>query len=137
MELAAYDAGMRLRPERAPDPRLVFIDETEDDLQRFGHPLSDATLARAIERALALGVTVVGMDKFRDIPVPPGREALERVLAAHSSVYWGYQYGGSGVPRILPPPALPRPPRLRLLHVTADFGRVARRRAPYIAHCPG
>jgi adenylate cyclase len=132
MELAAYDAGMRLRPERAPDPRLVFIDETEDDLQRFGHPLSDATLARAIERALALGVAVVGMDKFRDIPVPPGREALERVLAAHRSVYWGYQYGGSGVRRILPPRALAGTPRIGFVDVTVDSGGVARRGLLYL-----
>jgi len=132
MELAAYDAGMRLRPERAPDPRLVFIDETEDDLQRFGHPLSDATLARAIERALALGAAVVGMDKFRDIPVPPGREALERTLARNQEVYWGYQYGGSGVRRILPPRALAGTPRIGFVDVTVDAGGVARRGLLYL-----
>jgi len=132
MELAAYDAGMRLRPARAPDARLVFIDETEDDLQRFGHPLPDAVLARVIERAVALGAAVIAMDKFRDIPVPPGREQLERALARHRQVYWGYQFGGSGVRRILPPRALAGTPRIGFVDIAVDSGGVARRGLLYL-----
>ena len=132
MELAAWDAGMRLRPVAAIDERLVFIDETEDDLQRFGHPLSDATLARIIERTLALGAAVVAVDKFRDIPVPPGSQALERVLAANRSVYWGYQFGGAGVRRILPPRALIGTPQVGFVDIAVDSGGVARRGLLYL-----
>lgn len=131
-ELAAWDAGLRLRPAAAPDARLVFIDETEDDLQRFGHPLPDEVLARAIERSLALGARVVGMDKFRDIPVPPGREALERVLAANPQVVWGYQFGGTGVRRVQPPRALAGTARTGFVDITVDAGGVARRGLLYL-----
>src|SRR6266571_3595891 len=68
MELAAYDLGLRARPASAIDHRLLIIDETEDDLKRFGHPLSDETLAKIVERVLALSPRVLGVDKFRDIP---------------------------------------------------------------------
>jgi adenylate cyclase len=132
MELVAWDAGLRLRPAAAPDARLLFIDETEDDLQRFGHPLPDEVLARAIERALALGARVVGMDKFRDIPVPPGREALERVLAANPQVVWGYQFGGTGVRRVLPPRVLAGTARTGFVDITVDGGGVARRGLLYL-----
>src|SRR5262245_57100847 len=132
MELAAWDAGLRLRPVKAPDERLVFIDETEEDLQRFGHPLPDATLARVIERATALGARAVGMDKFRDIPVPPGSAALARALAKHHNVYWGYQFGGTGVRRILPPRALAGSTRIGFVDVTVDSGGVARRGLLYL-----
>ena len=81
MELAAYDAGLRARPAAPIDPRLVIIDETEDDLARFGHPLSDALLAEIVERLLAMRPRAIGVDKYRDIPVPPGSESLERLTA--------------------------------------------------------
>jgi len=132
MELAAWDAGMRLRPVAAIDPRLVFIDETEDDLQRFGHPLPDATLAKIIERTLALGAAVVAMDKFRDIPVPPGSRDLERVLSANRNVYWGYQFGGPGVRRVMPPRALAGTPQVGFVDIAVDSGGIARRGLLYL-----
>src|SRR5438132_13540027 len=80
MELAAYDLGLRARPVAPIDARFVIIDETEEDLKRFGHPISDALLAKIVETALALEPRVLGVDKFRDMPVPPGGEALERTV---------------------------------------------------------
>jgi len=127
MELAAYDAGLRGRPAAALDARIVVVDETEDDLERFGHPLSDEVLARVIERTLALGATVVGVDKFRDIPVPPGSERLEALLKESKPVYWGYQFGGNGVRRIEPPRSLAGTPRTGFVDVVVDPGGTVRR----------
>ena len=62
MELMAYDAGLRARTASSVDRRIVIIDESEDDLLRFGHPLSDEILAKLIERTVALGARVVGID---------------------------------------------------------------------------
>ena len=47
IELGVYDLSLRARPAAALDDRFVIIDETEEDLERFGHPLSDEILARA------------------------------------------------------------------------------------------
>lgn len=132
LELAAWDAGLRLRPATAVDPRVVFIDETEEDLRRFGHPLSDATLAQVIRQALGLGTRVLGIDKFRDIPVPPGSSELDRVLDTHANVLWIYQFGGRGMRRIAPPLRLEGSARAGFNDVVGDAGGVVRRGLLYL-----
>src|SRR5882757_9533602 len=92
LELGIYDLALRARPAAALDERFVIIDETEDDLKRFGHPLPDETLARVVERVVALKPRVLGVDKFRDIPVPPGTETLERAVNANRTVFWIYHF---------------------------------------------
>jgi adenylate cyclase len=132
MELGAYDAGLRARRAAPVDGRVVLIDETEDDLSRFGHPLSDATLADIIERVLALGPRVVGIDKYRDIPVAPGTAALERVLAERANVVWAYQFGGHGMRRIPPPRALADQARTGFVDIVLDPSGVVRRGLLYL-----
>ena len=132
MELAAYDLGLRARPAAAADDRLLIIDETEEDLKRFGHPLADETLAQIVERALALGPRALGIDKFRDIPVPPGTDALERAVAAHRNVYWIYQFGGNGMRRIAPPQWLARAAQVGFVDILVDPGGVVRRGLLYL-----
>jgi len=131
-ELAAYDLGLRARPQAAPDARLVIIDETEDDLKRFGHPLSDELLAKIVERALELEPRVLGIDKFRDIPVAPGSDALERVVAARRNVFWIYQFGGNGTRRIPAPRWLARPAQAGFVDILVDPGGIVRRGLLYL-----
>jgi len=132
MELAAYDMGLRARPAAAIDPRLVIIDETEEDLARFGHPLSDAMLAGIIERVLALGPRALGVDKYRDIPVPPGSEALQRLMAGKSNVFWIYQFGGNGMRRVAPPRSSTGEARAGFVDILLDPGGVVRRGLLYL-----
>jgi adenylate cyclase len=131
-ELAAYDLGLRARPQAPLDARLVIIDETEEDLKRFGHPLSDEVLARIVESALALEPRVLGVDKFRDIPVAPGSDALERVVAARRNVYWIYQFGGNGTRRIPAPRWLARPAQAGFVDILVDPGGTVRRGLLYL-----
>ena len=51
LELAVYDVGIRWRPDDSgPDPRIVFITVTEDDIRKPGQsPLTDQVLAQTIE----------------------------------------------------------------------------------------
>jgi adenylate cyclase len=132
MELGAYDLALRARPAAPVDARLVLIDETEDDLKRFGHPIPDATLALIVERAAALGPRVLGIDKFRDIPVPPGSDALERVANARRDVFWAYQFGGNGARRIAPPHGLARAAQAGFVDILVDAGGVVRRGLLYL-----
>ncbi|HUQ25765.1 MAG TPA: adenylate/guanylate cyclase domain-containing protein [Burkholderiales bacterium] len=132
IELGVYDLALRARPAAALDERFVIIDETEDDLKRFGHPLSDETLARVVERVVALKPRVVGVDKFRDIPVPPGTDALERVVNANRNVFWIYQFGGHGSRRITAPQWLQRPAQAAFNDVLPDAGGTVRRGLLYL-----
>ncbi|MDQ5909878.1 MAG: hypothetical protein QG599_1973 [Pseudomonadota bacterium] len=104
LELIAYDQGLRLLPVGQPDSRIVLIGETEADIQRWGYPLSDAVLADVLQRLKRAGARVIGVDKFRDRPVPPGSESL--AVAAASNVVWTMQFGASVEHRIAPPPFL-------------------------------
>ncbi len=75
-ELWAWDQRLRL-DARAADRdvpiRLVLIGETE--IRRFGHPLPDRVLARLLERVLRADPTAIGVDLYRDLPVPRAAEA--------------------------------------------------------------
>jgi adenylate cyclase len=94
LELGAYDRVIRLRPrttERSAPITLVRI--VEADIRRFGHPLCDRLLARAIEKLLAAGPRVVGIDLYRDTPVTScadgegaGGPSLERVVTASDRI---------------------------------------------------
>src|SRR5262245_10464666 len=132
IELGVYDLALRARPAAALDERFVIIDETEEDLERFGHPLSDQTLARIIELVLAMKPRVLGVDKFRDIPVAPGTEALERVVNGSRSVLWIYQFGGHGSRRITAPQWLKRPSQAAFNDILLDAGGTVRRGLLYL-----
>ena len=127
LELGVYDLAMRLRPAATLDERIVIIDETEDDIERLGHPLSDQTLARVVERVLAMKPRVLGVDKFRDIPVAPGTDALARAVNANRNVLWIYQFGGQGSRRISAPQWLKRPSQAAFNDVLLDAGGTVRR----------
>ena len=65
---------------RTPDevPPVVLVGVTEEEIQSLGQwPLTDAVLAGAIEQLLAMGPRVIGVDIYRDQPVPPGGEQLD------------------------------------------------------------
>ena len=132
LELGAYDLALRARPAAPLDERLVIIDENEDDLKRFGHPLSDETLAQAVERVLAMQPRVLGIDKFRDSPVPPGSEALARAVNTSRNVFWIYQFGGHGARRVTPPQWLQRPSQAAFNDVLPDAGGTVRRGLLYL-----
>jgi adenylate cyclase len=132
LELGIYDLALRARPAAPLDERFVLIDETEDDLKRFGHPLSDETLARVIERTVALKPRVLGVDKFRDIPVPPGTETLGRAVNANRNVFWIYQFGGHGTRRITAPQWLQRSSQAAFNDVLPDAGGTVRRGLLYL-----
>jgi len=127
LELGVWDLALRARPAAPLDERFVIIDETEEDLERLGHPLSDQTLARIVERVLAMKPRVLGVDKFRDIPVAPGTEALERAVNASRNVFWIYQFGGHGQRRITAPQWLKRPSQAAFNDVLLDAGGTVRR----------
>ena len=88
LELVAYDHHQRWvsRVSDAPS-RVALVNVTEADIQRLGsYPLTDATLALAIERLEASGARAIGVDIYRDIPVPPGSEALAERLGANPRI---------------------------------------------------
>jgi len=126
VELAAYDALLRLRTPAPPDPRIVLIHETEEDLRRFGHPLKDELLALMLERIEAQGPAAIGVDKYRDIAVPPGTEMLDATLRKHKNIVWIFRFGTNAA-LIPPPPALKGTDGAGFADLVDDAGGIIRR----------
>lgn len=104
LELGAYDAFLRLtRGGIAPDPRIVLVEVREEDLAKYGHPLSDELLAQTVETLSAHGARGIGVDLYRDRPIPPGDERLRRTVLLDSAILMVEKIGGPDTERIAPP----------------------------------
>jgi len=128
LELAAYDRMLRARSSTgAPDPRIVLVGATDEDLDRWGWPLSDEVLARLIERLAAGQPRAIGIDLYRDAPRPPGEQHLARVLGAHPHVIAVMKLGDIGERSIPAPAALRDAARVGFADVAIDPGGTVRR----------
>jgi len=80
-ELKAFDQSLRLRPDEPPDPRLLIITITEDDLklkeefERKGS-LTDKALAPLLRALDKYEPIVIGLDVYRDFAVGPYQSDL-------------------------------------------------------------
>jgi adenylate cyclase len=106
LELAVYDWGVRVRPPVVgAQPRVVLIHITERDIRTQGHwPITDATLAQALERLTQFHPRAIGVDLFRDVPVSPGKEALNAILAGDRRIVVAMGFGDED--HRVPPPAV-------------------------------
>jgi adenylate cyclase len=86
----AFD-DILLSSTRSPPAAEGFfvILEREEDLAKWGSPLSDDTLASLLEKVAVAQPLAIGIDKYREHPVPPGTERLAAALAGNDRVYWG------------------------------------------------
>ena len=106
LNLLAYDTAVVLRP--APSGvrwpiRLIGL--TEADIRRFGWPLSDTLLVRAIDRLRADGVKAIGIDFYRDKGVEPGAALLRTRIRSHPEIVTIFN-GAASIPS---PPGTPTP----------------------------
>lgn len=104
LELRAFDQLLLQRPEIKIDDRITVIGETEPDIRRYGHPLSDQVFADALQKLEAEGTRVIGIDKYRDLPVAPGTENLKNVLEKNSNIVWIF-FAGDSKQTFVPAPA--------------------------------
>jgi CHASE2 domain-containing sensor protein len=81
-ELQTFDRLMRLRPDKGIDPRLLVVEATEEDINRYGFPLPDEILAQAITKLESKQPRVIGLDIFRDRPIGEGNQQLLQQVAS-------------------------------------------------------
>ncbi len=126
-ELAAYDRLVAAWADREPSKHILLVSVTEADIGRYGWPLRDRELALLLGRLTSWGARAIGVDIYRDRPLPPGDQALADVLRQHPEIFWVYKLSdesGQGVP---PPPVLANSSRAVLADVVTDAGGVVRR----------
>jgi CHASE2 domain-containing sensor protein len=76
LELPAYDHLMWQRQSEAIDPRLLVIEIPGSDLDKYGNPVKDETVAKLIEKIEQNEPRAIGLTLHRYQPQQPGREAL-------------------------------------------------------------
>ena len=127
-ELTVYDWYLRLRPDVPADARIVLITVTEHDMRQQGTwPIPDATIARALDILAASRPRAIGLDIYRDIPVPPGHDALETVLRNHANIVVLTQIGLSAETSVPPPAVLRDTEQVGFSDVVVDPGGTVRR----------
>mgnify|MGYP000148812867 CR=1 FL=1 len=110
-ELSAFDWLMRMRPGELIDPRILVIEITEDDLNKYvGNKyekqiLRDATLATLIQKLEKYKPLAIGLDLHRYQPRPPGRKDLITILQQNQNILTVCAYSSSD-PNYAPLPEL-------------------------------
>lgn len=128
LELRAFDQFLLKRPVTAIDGRIVLIGETEADIRRYGHPLSDQVLADTLTALEKAGARVIGVDKYRDMAVTPGTDGLNTILQHYGNIVWIFFAGNSKQEFISAPTILANnPERIGFNNIVEDPDGVVRR----------
>ncbi|MBD1944567.1 PAS domain S-box protein [Coleofasciculus sp. FACHB-712] len=124
-DLAILDQFFRWRPREPIDPRIVIITIDESDIEKVGRwPISDALLAEAIAKLKVQQPRAIGLDIYRDLPVPPGHQALVKVFESTPNLVGVEKAVGNPV---APPPALNRLNQVGLADLVLDADGKVRR----------
>jgi adenylate cyclase len=126
LELAAYDWFVRMEQKLSgPNPRITIIEISEKDIQAIGRwPLTDETIATALKVLLKGKPGAVGVDIYRDIPVPPGSEELSSLFVNNPNIIGAMTFGEKG---IAPLAAIKNTAQAAFVDIVVDPGGVVRR----------
>ena len=126
IELTSYDWFTRSRPKLLDTrPRILIIKISEEDILTLGKwPLTDDMLSNALNQLVKHNPRVIGLDIFRDIPIPPGTEELNAVFTGNPHIICVTKFGHGGVP---PPPILEGTGQVGFNDMLADPGGIIRR----------
>jgi len=128
LELAAYDTFIRWLPRTsAKASHITLVRVTEDDIEKYGWPLSDAVLAQALTNLLEHQPRAVGLDIFKDLSVPPGEEELRAVMTENRNIVVPMKFGAAEDLSIRPPPALAGTEQVGFNDILVDPGGIVRR----------
>ena len=127
IELVIHDRVLNARAGLPAQTRSVVIYETEADLQRFGHPLTDERMADFLSRLDAMQPALVAIDKYRDLPIPPGTEKLAKALTDQTNVFWVAKYGTAAFDGVRPPKVLEGTARVACADIIVDADLRVRR----------
>lgn len=110
LELGAYDRLRTLMHEYDDVPRTrraVIVGYSERDISgEIGFPLSDDMLAAGIETILADDPRGIGVDFFRDLPIPPGSDRLNDLLRRDPRIIMIHQLATARDRAVSPPSAI-------------------------------
>ena len=128
-ELDAYDWSMRLRPINTRlNPPITLVSITDQDIRTLGQwPVTDEILAKGLGILTSYHPRAIGVDIYRDLEVPPGRQELNRILEAHPEILLVMKFGKIEKGGIPGPALLRGTDRVGFNDVIVDSGGIVRR----------
>jgi adenylate cyclase len=89
LELLLKDQYVRYAVVQSPaSPRIAVIEITEEDIREQGHyPFSDGLLAEGLRALVQADPWMIGLDIYRDLPVPPGTARFEALLRDEPRIF--------------------------------------------------
>ena len=136
-ELAVYDQFIRVRPTEPRDNRIVIVGIDEEDLQKFGFPIPDGKMAELLQKIAADKPLAIGVDIFRDLPIPPGDTAgVQKLHKAWETIpnLIGIEELPSGKALgVNPPPVLHQKDQVGFNNIIKDIDNKVRRGLLYHA----
>src|SRR4030095_15250301 len=127
LELSAYDTLVTFFAGAPDSDRVGLVVTTEADINRFGYPIRDNDLSAVLARVFAGRPKAVGVDLYRDLPMPPGNEELQAIQQAQDNLYWVFKLPDASNTGVPPPPPLRENAREALADHVTDAGGVVRR----------
>jgi adenylate cyclase len=108
LESAVLDRWYRLRPLETGESRVVIVTIDEPDISRLGRwPMSDATLAKLLEKLKQQQPRAIGLDFYRNLPVEPGHQELLKVYASTPNLILIQKaISDASTPAVDPPPII-------------------------------
>lgn len=135
-ELVAYDWLIRARSTPPLRDRVVIVGVDEPDIQFLKvWPARDRDLAQLLETLVAARPVAIGLDIYRDLPLPPGKEHLEEIFQNSPVPIVGIRLMPDSEKKgILPAPALARYQQIGFNNIIIDPDRLVRRHILYWWH---
>ncbi|WP_447970017.1 CHASE2 domain-containing protein [Nitrospira sp. M1] len=129
IELRTYDWMVRLTSVPVtPDPRIVLITITEDDLRSLDQwPISDELIAQALKILTKSDARVIGLDLYRDRDVSPGTDDLHAIFAANSRIVTVMKFPDQHGRGVAGPPMLEGTDQIGFNDILVDPGGIVRR----------
>lgn len=129
IELSIYDQNIIFQHNKIDEkPPVTLIMVSESDIQRLAQwPISDEILSDIIETVLKNKPKAIGLDIYRDIPVPPGHNKLTETFEKYSNVIVVEKFSGDKSTGIPGPKVLQNTQQLGFNDVPSDSGGIVRR----------
>ncbi|MCC3409116.1 MAG: CHASE2 domain-containing protein [Microcoleus sp. PH2017_10_PVI_O_A] len=105
LELSMLDRLMSQREPELIDNRLLVVEVTNKDAEKYGYPQNDATLAKAIDKLQQFQPLIIGLNMHRNSAREPGRKQLISLFDSHPNIITVCSYGSTDK-NFDPPPEL-------------------------------
>ncbi|MEM9216543.1 MAG: CHASE2 domain-containing protein [Cyanobacteria bacterium P01_F01_bin.150] len=103
-ELQSYDHLMQMRSPEESDSRILLVEVQEQDIQKYKHPIPDSVLFEVIRVLSKDQPYAIGLDVYRDHPIPPDTENLMDEVKGNSKLVTVCSFGNHPDQAVAPPP---------------------------------